>query len=276
MPRQDPHSYADSDHPRTDRVELALRVDFATRCLRGQATLRFASPDGGPIDLDTRALEIEQVTDLAGRPLPFTLHPSEPILGARLRVQLPPESAGLRVRYATSADASALQWLEPAQTAGGRHPYLFSQCQAIHARSVAPLQDSPRFRIRYSAELTVPRALRSLMAAAFLGREQAGPDEATDRFEMPQPIPPYLLALAVGDLATRALSPRCAVWAEPSVVEAAAWEFAEVETILAAAEALFGPYDWDRFDLLVMPPSFPYGGMENPRLILSNATFSGL
>ena len=266
MARLDPHSYADSDHPRTERVELALRVDFAARRLRGQATLRFDTPDGGPIDLDTRDLSIEQVTDLVGRPLPFTLHPAEPILGSRLRVQLPPESAGLRVSYATSAEASALQWLDPAQTAGGQKPYLFSQCQAIHARSVAPLQDSPRFRIRYSAELTVPRELKALMAAASLGRVQAGPGEATDRFEMPQPIPPYLLALAVGDLVTRDLSPRCAVWAEPSVVEAAAWEFADVEEIMKAAEALFGPYDWDRFDLLTMPPSFPYGGMENPRL----------
>src|SRR5207237_3174352 len=159
-------------------------------------------------------------------------HPPEPILGARLRILLPEASEGVRVRYATSPHASALQWLDPEQTAGGRLPYLFSQCQAIHARSVAPLQDSPRFRIRYSAELTVPRELRALMAAAQLGRSGAGPGEATDRFEMPQPIPPYLLALAVGDLATRPLSARCAVWAEPSVVDRAAWEFADVERIM--------------------------------------------
>ena len=266
MARLDPHSYADTDQPRTSRVDLNLRVDFAERRLRGEATLHFVRPDGGPLDLDTRDLTIEQVSDLGGRPLPFTLHPAEPIFGSRLRIQLPQQSEGVRVRYATSATASALQWLEPAQTAGGRLPYLFSQCQAIHARSVAPLQDSPRFRLRYTAQLTVPQELKALMAAASLGRVQAGPGEATDKFEMPQPIPPYLLALAVGDLATRPLSPRCAVWAEPSVVEAAAWEFADVEQIMAAAESLFGPYDWDRFDLLVMPPSFPYGGMENPRL----------
>ena len=266
MARLDPHSYADTDQPRTSRVDLSLRVDFGERRLRGEATLLFVRPDGGPLDLDTRDLSIEQVTDLSGRPLPFTLHPAEPIFGSRLRIQLPNESEGVRVRYATSANASALQWLDPAQTAGGKHPYLFSQCQAIHARSVAPLQDSPRFRIRYTAQLTVPQELKALMAAASLGRVQAGPGEATDKFEMPQPIPPYLLALAVGDLATLPLSPRCAVWAEPSVVEAAAWEFADVEQIMAAAESLFGPYDWDRFDLLVMPPSFPYGGMENPRL----------
>jgi leukotriene-A4 hydrolase len=267
--RLDPHSYADTEQPRTVRLDLDLRVDFARQQLRGMAELAFAEPSGGPLDLDTRDLAIEQVIDLSGRPLPFTLHSPDaalPALGSRLRILLPPATSAVRVRYATSPGASALQWLTPAQTAGGKHPYLYSQCQAIHARSLAPLQDSPRFRIRYGASLAVPEGLRALMAAAPLGRVRAGPGEVKDRFEMPQPIPPYLLALAVGDLATRPLSQRCAVWAEPSVVDAAAAEFAEVESMIAAAEALFGPYDWDRFDLLVMPPSFPYGGMENPRL----------
>jgi aminopeptidase N len=266
MARLDPHSYADTDQPRTGRVELQLRVDFREQRLRGQCTLHFAERGSGPLDLDTRDLAIDQVMDLSGRPLPFTLHEPEPILGARLRVQLPENSEGVRIRYATSPGATALQWLEPAQTEGRKHPFLFSQCQAIHARSVAPLQDSPRFRIRYAAELTVPQELRALMAAAFEGRVHAGPGEATDRYHMPQPIPPYLLALAVGELVTLPLSQRCAVWAEPSVVESAAWEFEGVEEIMVEAEGLFGPYDWDRFDLLVMPPSFPYGGMENPRL----------
>src|SRR5207302_1100070 len=172
--RFDPHSYADIGQPRTAHVELALRVDFAERTLRGEAALRFAAPGAGPLDLDTRDLDVDQVSDAEGRPLPFTLHPPEPILGARLRVQLPPGTAALRVRYRTSPLASALQWLEPAQTAGGKLPYLYSQCQAIHARSVAPLQDSPRFRITYSAELTVPRELSALMAAAPRGRVLAG------------------------------------------------------------------------------------------------------
>ncbi len=264
--RQDPHSYADSDQPRTARLDLALRVDFAERRLRGEARLTLVAPSAGPLDLDTRALTIEQICDASGRPLPFTLHPAEPVLGARLRIQLPPGTGEVRVRYTTSAEASALQWLSPEQTAGRVQPYLYSQCQAIHARSVVPLQDSPRFRIPYSASLTVPEELRVLMAAAPRGRERAGPGEATWRFEMPQPIPPYLIAFAVGDLAERPLSPRCSVFAEPSVVDGAAWEFAEVESLMTAAEALFGPYDWERFDLLVMPPSFPYGGMENPRL----------
>jgi aminopeptidase N len=175
------------------------------------------------------------------------------------------------IRYATSPDASALQWLEPAQTSGGVQPYLFSQCQAIHARSLIPLQDTPRLRQRYTAELTFPTELRAVMAAADRGRTEAG-SQATHRFEMPQPIPPYLFAFAIGDLESRDLSPRCRVWAEPAVVEAAAWEFADVEKMITAAEALFGPYDWERFDILTMPPSFPYGGMENPRLTFITPT----
>ena len=266
MARLDPHSYADADHAQTGRIELKLRVDFGARTLRGACALHFRAPGAGPLDLDTRGLSIEAVTDLAGAPLPYQLHAPEPVLGARLRVELPPGTAGLRVLYQTSPEASALQWLDPAQTAGGVHPFLFSQCQPIHARSLVPLQDTPRVRITARASFTVPSQLRTLMGAAALGREPAGPGESTDAFEMPQAIPPYLLAFAVGDLTPRQLSVRSAVWAERSLADAAAWEFERIEEILLAAEELFGPYDWDRFDVLVMPPSFPYGGMENPRL----------
>jgi aminopeptidase N len=149
---------------------------------------------------------------------------------------------------------------------------LFSQCQAIHARSVIPLQDTPRLRVRFRAELHVPRALRAVVAAAHRGREDGPNDTAIERYEMPQPIPPYLFAFAVGDLTSQDLSPRCRVWAEPSVVARAAHEFGGVEQFISAAETLFGPYDWERFDILTMPPSFPYGGMENPRLTFLTPT----
>lgn len=271
MARQDPHSYNDDTQPRTERLEWRARVDFSTRRLHAQATLHLEEASPGPLDLDTRDLDIEAVEDASGRALPFHLYPPEPILGRRLRVELPPGVRQLTVRYRTAPQASALQWLEPEQTAGRRHPFLFSQCQAIHARSVVPLQDTPRIRIRYQAELVVPRALQAVMAAGFTGREEQG-EEAVVRFDMPQPIPPYLLAFAVGDLASKELGPRSRVWAEPELLEASAWEFAEVEDMLRAAEALFGPYDWERFDVLTMPPSFPYGGMENPRLTFLTPT----
>jgi aminopeptidase N len=166
-----------------------------------------------------------------------------------------------------------LQWLSPAQTRGGRHPFLFSQCQAIHPRSVVPLPDTPRQRITYEAELVVPAPLSAVMSAGPTG-DSDGPRPGTRvfRFGMPQPIPPYLIALAVGRLDSRDLSPRSRVWAEPETVEAAAHEFAEIDAMIAQAEELFGPYEWDRYDMLVLPPSFPYGGMENPRMTFLTPT----
>jgi aminopeptidase N len=266
MPRLDPHSYADSDQPQTESIELALNVDFSSRTLDGEIALRFRSPGAGPLDLDTRDLRIESISSLDGAPIAHQLSPPEPILGSRLRLELPKGTEGVRIRYSTSPEASALQWLTAAQTAGGQ-PFLFSQCQPIHARSLAPLQDTPRIRITVSsARFTVPARLRTLMAAAAKGREPAADGRATDVFEMPQKIPPYLLAFAVGDLTPRQLSARSAVWAERGLIDEAAEEFSGVEDMIVAAEELFGPYAWDRFDILVMPPSFPYGGMENPRL----------
>jgi aminopeptidase N len=264
--RLDPHSCADADQPQTRSIDLALRADFDRRMLEGEIALRFRAPGSGPLDLDTRELRIDAVNSLDGAPLAYELFEPEPILGARLRIHLTRGAPGVRIRYATSAAATALQWLEPGQTAGNQ-PFLYSQSQPIHARSLAPLQDTPRIRIQVGvARFSVPSGLRTLMAAAAKGREPGEHGHAVDVFEMPQPIPPYLLAFAVGDLARRELSGRCAVWAERPVVDAAAEEFAQVEDMLAAAEKLFGPYEWDRYDILVMPPSFPYGGMENPRL----------
>jgi len=270
MARQDPHSYADAAQARTRSFDLAAKVDFATRTLSATVKLTLSEPSRpGPLDLDTRGLVIESAS------VPHVLHPAEPILGARLELQLPAGCREVTLTYRTAPDASALQWLEPAQTHGGRHPYLFSQCQAIHARSLVPCQDTPSIRQTYTASLDVPASLRAVMAAAPVSRTVNGP-RAVEKFEMPQPIPPYLLAFAVGELASKDISPRSRVWAEPGQVDAAAWEFSGVEAMVKAAEQLFGPYDWERFDMLVMPPSFPYGGMENPRLtFLTPALLTG-
>ncbi|HEY2030475.1 MAG TPA: M1 family metallopeptidase [Myxococcales bacterium] len=255
--RQDPHSYADSEQPQTRSLTLRLTADFAARTVRSETVLHFRAAGQGPLDLDTRDLRIESVQSLDGKPLRFELGAADPVLGSRLRIELPAGSQGVRIRAATSPQASALQWLDAQQTASGK-PFLFTQCQPIHARSIIPVQDTPRVRVTIDeAVFEVPSGLRALMAGA-----PRGPGV----FSMPQPIPPYLFAFAVGDLVERAVSPRCSVWAEPPIADAAAWEFAALEDTLRAAEQLFGPYDWDRADLLVMPPSFPYGGMENPRL----------
>jgi leukotriene-A4 hydrolase len=271
MARHDPHSYADDAQARVSRFSLEARVDFEAQVLDCRVLLSLSAPRAGPLDLDTRGLTIARVTTPEGHEVPFVLHPEEPILGARLSLTLPEGCTAVRVEYRTSPQATALQWLPAAQTSSGRLPFLFTQCQALHARSVVPLQDSPRHRVTYRAALTVPRALEVVMAAARVGREEQG-ELAVARFDMPQAIPPYLFAFAVGELQARDLSGRTRVWAEPAQVEAAAAEFAKVEQLMVAAEGLFGPYDWERFDLLVMPPSFPYGGMENPRLTFLTPT----
>jgi leukotriene A-4 hydrolase/aminopeptidase len=274
MTRIDPHSHFDDAQPRTQHWHLRLRVDFDRHVLEGEATLVFPGTGvEGTLDLDTKGLSIHRayVTATAA-PLAFELGEEDPILGRRLRLQLPPRTMGITIAYETSPDALGLQWLAPEQTAGGKRPFLFSQCQAIHARTLVPCQDCAVARVSYDAEITVPEGLTAVMSAGPEGDAPAATGWRTFRFAMPQPIPSYLLALAVGELEGRDLSPRVRVWAEPATIENAAWEFAETEAFVAKAEGLFGPYDWDRYDMLVLPPSFPYGGMENPRMTFLTPT----
>ena len=278
MGRADPHSYSDIEQGNVTALELQLEVDFSARRLRGTATLHFAESGCGPLDLDTRALTITSVEsastdDGSTAPLAWKLHDPEGFLGARLEIQRPAGTRAITVQYTTAPEASGLQWLEPAHTSGGKHPYLFSQCQPHHARSMVPIQDTPRARFRYQASVTVPKPLSVVMSAAPGARvEGAEAGTSTFTFEMPQPIPAYLLALAVGEIASREVGPRSTVYAEPADLDAAAYEFGTVDEMLTAAETLFGPYLWQRFDFLVMPPAFPYGGMENPRLTFLTPT----
>jgi leukotriene-A4 hydrolase len=273
----DAHSRARPDEARVTHVDLTLRADFAAHRLEGTAWLTFAAAPGATeLTLDTRGLAIEAVTDSEGAPLAFVLEESDALLGAALRISLSSAPRAIVVRYATSVapPSPALQWLAPEQTAGGRHPFLFTQGHAIETRSWLPLQDSPAVRITYTARVTVPRGLTAVMSAEARGVEAGtarhAEDEATFDFAMREPIPPYLIALAVGELARHEVGPRSAVLAEPATLARAAYELAELERILEAAETLLGPYRWGRFDVLVMPPSFPYGGMENPRLVFAS------
>ena len=241
--------------------------------MSGEVVLELAAAAAGPLDLDTKGLRIDTVVGESGAKIPWELGEEVAILGRRLRLMLPPGTRAVTLRYAASPDAVGLQWLSPAQTEGKRHPFLFSQFQPIHARTMVPLQDSPRARVTYHAEVTVPEPLSAVMSAGPAGvRPGPVPGTRTFLFDMPQPIPPYLLALAVGQLESRDLSPRARVWAEPATVAAAAWEFAGIEEMISKAESLFGPYEWDRYDMLVLPPSFPYGGMENPRMTFLTPT----
>ncbi|MGE5248736.1 MAG: M1 family metallopeptidase [Bacteroidota bacterium] len=264
MAPSDPHSYSDLSQGRIKRIDFDIAVDFASRTLRVRADYQLEAPVSGDFFLDSRGVSLTGVSS-GGVPVRFELDAQDPILGERLCLKNLENADGFTIELNTSPAASALQWLEPQQTAGGVHPFLYSQCQALHARSLFPCQDTPSVRFTYGARLRVPRHLAAVMAAASTGVTEQGEAKICS-FSMPQPIPSYLFALAVGDLRFKELGPRTGVYAEPSVLEAAAWEFAENERKVEEAERLFGPYLWDRYDLLIMPPSFPYGGMENPRL----------
>jgi leukotriene A-4 hydrolase/aminopeptidase len=255
-------------------IDLDLDVSFDRRQIAGRAThhLRNKTKSPGILELDTRELTISAVRAGAGNKLEscdFELSPPHKFEGSKLRIAVPKGVERVEVTYTTAPSASGLQWLAPSQTAGKRHPFLYSQSQAIHARSWVPCIDEPAVRVTIDAVVRVPGGLRAVMGA----EDRTRPNEAgTFRFHMPQPIPSYLLALAVGELEHRDIGKRSGVWAEPSVVDKAAWEFGDTEKMIEAAEALYGPYRWGRYDVLVLPPSFPMGGMENPRLTFATPT----
>lgn len=271
----DPHSYANTDKVSVRALALDLAVDFDKRELAGSADLALDWHDKATRELvlDTRDLTIEAVEAVdangAAHAARYTLAKRDAILGSALRIALDAQAPNVRIRYHTSPDASGLQWMTPAQTAGKQQPFMYSQSESIHARSWVPLQDTPSVRFTYTAHVQVPKALRAVMSA---NNDAKHALDGNFSFTMDQRIPSYLLAIAVGDLAVRETGPRSAVYAEPSVVEAAAKEFADTEKMIETTEKLYGPYRWGRYDILVLPPSFPFGGMENPRLTFATPT----
>ena len=271
----DPHSYAQPDQVVVTHLDLDLKIDFPHKQLDGVATLALSwkNPKAPALVLDTRALRIASVdaVDAAGRTqaLKYALAPADKELGSKLTIEAPQHPARVRISYATSPDASGLQWLPPAQTADKKLPFMFSQSESIHARSWVPLQDSPAIRFTYDAHVSAPKDVRVVMSALNDARH---PLDGDFKFDQPHAIPSYLLAIAAGDIAVRETGPRSAVYAEPSVVDKAAREFADTEKMIETAESLYGPYRWGRYDLLVLPPSFPFGGMENPNMTFVTPT----
>jgi aminopeptidase N len=276
---RDVHSHARPEIARVLHVDLDLDADFQAKTLSGRATLDVtAEPGANEIVLDVRNLDIGEVVDAEGRALRYVVGDDDPILGRPLTIYFPAfapnERRRITVRYATRPDAAALQWLTPAQTAGGQKPYLFSQGQAILTRTWVPTQDSPGIRQTYSARITAPDDLKVVMSADQLtpNGEAAGPGKRAWRFRMDNPIPPYLMAIGIGDLAFAPIDHRTGVFTEPGELAASARELQPTARMVDAAEALYGPYQWGRYDLLVLPPSFPFGGMENPKLTFATPT----
>lgn len=275
----DPCSFSNIDVFRTQSIHFDWDVDFENKAIKGHATLTCAlEKPATELIFDTRALKIDSVS-IQGSPAQFKIGDRGTkceALGEPLVINFPELKSGtitVKIGYETTKDCSALQWLTKEQTCGGQYPYLFSQCQAIHARSLFPCQDSPGVKVKYTAKVSVAAPLVALMSANLEhGKTQKTESINTFYFSQHVPMSTYLVAIAAGALENREIGPRSRVWCEREMVDAAAYEFAETEDFIKAGEDLLGPYVWGQYDLLVLPPSFPYGGMENPCLTFVTPT----
>ncbi|XP_069682260.1 leukotriene A-4 hydrolase isoform X2 [Periplaneta americana] len=275
----DPSSFSRPEEAAVSSVSLYLDVDFERKVLAGKAdlTVEKKKAEVTHVILDSKDLKITKVTDLgSGQTLDFTVGEKASTLGSKLEIKLPSTNElriDVSISFETSPDSTALQWLGREQTAGQQHPYLFSHCEAIHCRSMFPCQDTPSVKVTYTAEITAPGDLTVLMSAQRVGEPTVtSSGRKLHKFEQTVPIPVYLVAIVVGLLESHKLGPRSHVWTEKENLDKAAYEFAETEEMLATAESICGEYVWGIYDLLVLPPSFPFGGMENPCLTFVTPT----
>jgi len=267
--RIDTHSFSKPNIAKTTHLDLKLNVDFDAKTLKGSAGYEIEHNNASEIILDLRNLKIDRIIDQTGEILEFKIGENHENLGSSLAISLNNSTRYINIYYETQPDAAALQWLEPNQTTDKRLPFLFTQGQAILTRTWIPCQDSPGVRITYNAELKVPDNMMAVMSAN-------NPTEKNKsgiyNFSMKQPIPSYLIAMAVGDLVFGKIGARTGVYSEPSMLEKSLYEFEDMEKMLVSAEALYGPYLWEKYDVIVLPSSFPFGGMENPRLTFATPT----
>lgn len=269
IPSDDPHSFSVPEKAKVTHLDWKATIDFENKVIDAKATWKIAAEEvAEKIIFDTKDLAIEK-TWVNGKEVNFNHGKTDDFLGTPLEIPITSESKSVSIAYQTKPTAAALQWLSPQQTADGTHPFLFTQSQAILARTWIPCQDSPGIRFTYNAEVSVPEGLLAIMSAE-------NPTEIDPKgnysFAMQQAIPSYLMALSVGKLTYVPLSDRTGVYAEPSVAEAAKFEFADTEKMVQAAEKLYGKYAWEIYDMVILPPSFPFGGMENPRLTFATPT----
>ena len=264
----DAHSFGDYSDARVKHLSLNLKADFDKKTLSGWAKLVVDKNGADSLFLDSNNLNIESVEN-AGKPIPYVIYAPKDFIGSKIAIPTASFNDTITIRYSTKPEALALQWLSPEQTYGKKQPFLYTQGQAVLTRSWIPIQDSPGIRFTYDARISVPKGLMALMSAE---NPQKKSDDGIYKFDMKQPIPAYLVALAIGDLAFHAFDGISGVYAEPEQLKAAAYEFAETPDMIRTAEELYGPYVWGRYDILILPPAFPFGGMENPRLTFATPT----
>lgn len=268
---KDPHSFAEPLQAVVKHLDLNIKVDFDTKIISGKASWMIEnSSKGDEIIFDARNLKISKVTlGDEEKETTFSLGDDTRFMGQALKVKIDGTTSRVNIHYSSSADAAAVQWLNPQQTAGKKYPFMFTQSQAILARTWIPCQDSPGIRFTYTATVAVPKELLALMSAE---NPQQKSSDGVYTFKQPNAIPSYLMALAVGDISFKAIDDRTGVYAEPVTLEKAAYELADMGKMTTAAEKIYGPYKWGRYDVLVLPPSFPFGGMENPMLTFATPT----
>ncbi|CAD0002843.1 hydrolase/aminopeptidase [Flavobacterium salmonis] len=261
----DEHSYSKPELAVVKHLDLDIKVDFDTQTISGKASWLIDNiSKGNEIIFDENTLNITKVTlGDDEKETKFELGKEEEFHGKPLHITIEPNTTKVNIYYSTTKDAVALQWLKPEQTADKKKPFLFSQGESVWSRTWIPCQDSPGIRFTYNAKVTVPKDLLAVMSAL---NPQKKNDTGVYTFKQDKAIPSYLMAIAVGDIEFQSIDNRTGVYAEPSMLKKSAWEFAELGKMVVAAEKLYGPYRWGRYDVLVLPPSFPYGGMENPNL----------
>ncbi len=266
---EDVHSYSNIEEVHTTHLDLDLEVDFDNNTIYGIATHTLSDHEVDHIVMDIHGLEIIKVTLDNGRETDFKIGKDDPILGQPLDITIAPNTKTVSIQYKTTESSSALDWLPPSLTTGKKHPFLYTQGQAILTRTWIPVQDSPLSRITYSATVKVPSELVAVMSANQLSKRN---EEGIYKFEMNQAIPCYLIALAVGDLEYVKLDSRSGIFAEPELIDKCASEFEDLPKMMTIAEKIYGKYRWDQYDIIMLPYSFPFGGMENPRLTFTNPT----
>jgi leukotriene-A4 hydrolase len=268
---KDLHTLSNADSVLIKHLFLDLNVDMEHKKLSGWAIwdIDNSKHNAKTLRLDNNNLQIDSVL-VDSVYTPFTLGEQQEHLGTALIIPIKKETQRVRIKYATGKDASALQWLEASQTSGKKQPFLYTQSESIYARSWVPCPDGPGIRFTYSAHIRVPKGMMALMSAN--GNPQQANDSGVYNFEMDNAIPAYLLALAVGDIRFEKTDERTGVYAEPEMIGKVRYEFADMGKMVSTAESLYGPYRWGRYDVIVLPPGFPIGGMENPKLTFCTPT----